>query len=372
MRASFAALAAVLIAVASSPAWGEDLACTYLDTPQSDDGICLASAAGLASGRYALPRECMPAGAACQARSRRCRPTQLVIMMHGHRHNSCSWRNHLREAASHGAVAVAMDYTGQSLSETDAPSTNAGWFVQEGAADSIEAARYFLKRYPSIRQVFLFGVSMGGNSSGLAAASRSAVRLDGTTPLFDYWVAAEGVHDLTQEYLIARSIAPANASAAEVVPEIEEENGGPIESVPQAYLDTTNVLRAGDIAANGLTGAVLVHGVDDGLVPTNQSREMALALRAVGVPVELDTVVGRGGAEDGTTASSIVLAPLFATAGLGAYQSPLAGHGGEDSDTQLVIRTALDRLFDLMSGQTLAPYRERTLPDGGGTAVSLP
>lgn len=371
MRAWFAGLAAVLIAVVSSPVRGEDLACTYLETPQSDEGICLASTVGLASGRYALPAECMPSGPSCQAK-RRCRPTQMVIMMHGHHHNSCAWRNHLREAASHGAVAVAMDYTGQSLSQTDAPSTNAGWFVQEGADDSIEAARYFLRRYPSIRKVFLFGVSMGGNSSGLAAASKRAVRLDGTTPLFDYWIAAEGVHDLTQEYLIARSLAPANASAAEVVPEIEEENGGAIESVPEAYLAKTNVLHAADMAGNGLEGAVLVHGVDDGLVPTNQSREMAIALRAVGVPVELDTVVGRGGAEDGTTLSSIALAPLFSAAGLPAYESPLAGHGGEDSDTQLVIRTALGRLFDLMAGGTLPPYRERVLPDGAGTAITLP
>src|SRR5687767_14240130 len=155
-----------------------------------DDGIGLTSALGLPAGRYVLPATSTP--------------TQLVVMFHGNHNDSCSWRNHLRRAAERGAVAVAMDYTGQ---RREGDIENYGWFVREGAADSIAAAKYFLERYPSITQVFAFGVSMGGNASGMAVASPDAVRADGT-PLFDYWVDVEGANNLIEEYLIIRAVAP--------------------------------------------------------------------------------------------------------------------------------------------------------------------
>src|SRR5689334_17713943 len=125
----------------------------------SDEGIGLASELGLPPGRYALPATD--------------EPTQLVVMFHGHQNDSCSWRNHLREVAARGAIAVAMDYTGQVDTDVEGFGTveNWGWFVRSGAADSIVAARYFMDRYPSITQVFNFGASMGGNSSGFAAYS---------------------------------------------------------------------------------------------------------------------------------------------------------------------------------------------------------
>jgi hypothetical protein len=297
----------------------------------TDAGVGLTSSLGLASGRYALPASA--------------RPTQLVVMFHGHGNDSCAWRRHLQQVAARGAIGVAMDYTGQ------VPVTNYGWRVREGAADSIAAARYFLTAYPSITQVFAMGISMGGNSSGLAVASSSAVRADGT-PLFDYWVDVEGVNNLTEEYLVARSVAPGNAGAAQAQKEIEEENGGALEAVPAKYADLTNVARAHDMTA--LKGAVVVNGVDDGLVPTNQSPEMTAALNAVGVPAHQFTVLGSGGAETGTNASAIVAGPVLGAAGQ-QYTSPFAGHGWEGSDTQLVIRTGFDQLFKLMAGAGVTP-----------------
>jgi hypothetical protein len=299
----------------------------------TDDGIGFTSALGLASGRYALPATSTP--------------TQLVVMFHGHGNDSCSWRRHLQDVAARGAIGVAMDYTGQ----RQTPVPNYGWFVREGAADSIAAAKYFLAAYPSITQVFAFGISMGGNSSGLAVASKDAVRADGS-PLFDYWVDVEGVNSLTEEYLIARGIAPVNSSGALAQQEIEEENGGPLEAVPDKYAEITNVARAQDM--KGLKGAVVVNGLDDGLVPTNQSPEMTAALTAVGVPTHQFTVVARGAGEPGTTATAIVAAPVLGAAGQ-TYTSPFAGHGWEGSETQLVIRTGLDQLYSLMAGATVAP-----------------
>lgn len=297
----------------------------------SDAGIASTSALGLAAGRYALPAN--PA------------PETLVVMFHGHGNDSCSWRNHLRAAAERGAVAVAMDYTGQ----RQEPVENYGWFVRAGAADSIAAARHFLDRYPSITTVVAFGISMGGNAAGVAVASGDAVRADGS-PLFDYFVDVEGVNDLVQEYLIARGVAPVNAGGALAQQEIEEENGGTLEEVPERYLEITNVYRAPDM--DELRGAVLVHGSDDGLVPPVQMPEFGLALAGAGVPVHLYAVLGNGGAEAGTTATGIPLGPVLGAAGQ-SWESPLAGHGWEGSDTHLVIRTGFDALWALLEGGTV-------------------
>jgi acetyl esterase/lipase len=302
-------------------------------TSMSDAGIGLTSSLGLAAGRYALPASTAP--------------TQLVVMFHGHGNDSCSWRNHLRQAADRGAIAVAMDYTGQ----RQTPSENYGWFVREGAADSIAAARYFLANYPSIRQVFAMGISMGGHAAGLAVASPDAVRADGS-PLFDYFVDVEGVNNLIEEYFIARGVAPVNSGGALAQQEIEEEYGGSFEEVPAAYLESTIVARAQDM--KGLRGAVVVNAIDDGLVPTDQSQQMTAALLVEGVPAHHFVVLGRGGAESGTTGTAIVAGPLFAAAGQ-QYESPLAGHGWEGSDTHLVIKTGFEQLFALMAGATVEP-----------------
>lgn len=337
MRLGLIALLVGLAPVATPDAHAAQTEVTCTSTSMTNDGIGLTSSLGLAAGRYALPATSAP--------------TQLVVMFHGHGDDTCSWRNHLQRAAARGAVAVAMDNTGQ----RQTPVRNYGWFVRAGAADSIAAARHFMATYPSITQVFAMGVSMGGNTSGVAVASPDAVRADGS-PLFDYWVDAEGVNNLTEEYLVARAFAPQNSTAALAVTEIEEENGGPLEAVPARYAEITNVARAADMA--GLDGAVVVNGPDDGLVTTDQSPQMAAALLAVGVPTRLVTVVGRGTGESGTTASAIAADPLFSAAGLPKYQSPFAGHGWEGSDTHLVIVTAFEHLYALMDGARLDPGYE--------------
>ena len=298
----------------------------------SDEGILSTSELGLASGRYALPATDTP--------------TQLVVMFHGHGNDSCSWRNHLRQAAEHGAIALAMDYTGQ----RQTPSENYGWFVAEGAADSIAAARYFLAAYPSIKTVVSFGISMGGQAAGLAVASPDAVRADGK-PLFDYFVDVEGVNNIVEEYLVARGVAPVNGGGALAQQEMEEEYGGPLESVPQNYLGATLTLRSQDMKS--LKGAIVVNGLDDGLVPTDQSPQMEAGLVLAGVPAHEFSVVGNGGAEPGTTASSIVAGPVFAAAGQ-EYTSPLAGHGWEGSDTHLVIKTGFEQLWALLAGDPVS------------------
>lgn len=302
-------------------------------TEMSDTGIGLTSQLGLAAGRYALPVNAAP--------------TQMVVMFHGHQNDSCSWRKHLQDAAAKGAVAISMDYTGQ----TQTPVENYGWCVRAGAADSIAAARYFMAKYPTITQVFNFSVSMGGNVGGYALASADSKRANGS-PLFDYWVVAEGVHDLTAEYGIFRGVASQIPAAAQAIMEVEAENGGALEAVPDRYTEITNIDRAADMAY--LKGVVLVHAIDDGLVPTVQSRQMLAALEGRAVPSHLYTVATAAGQDPGTTASSIPLAPLFD--GLGqSYSSPLAGHGWEGSDLHPVMKTSLEQLYALMAGGSVTP-----------------
>jgi pimeloyl-ACP methyl ester carboxylesterase len=334
------------LALGVGRARGEELSCSA--PPRSDerlnamtnDGIGLTSTLGLADGRYALPETAAP--------------TQLVVMFHGHGNDSCSWRKHLQDAAGRGAIAFAMDYVDRRPGVE-----NYGWFMRRGAADSIEAANYFLTQYPSITQVFAIGISMGGNASGLAMAAH-ATRPDGVTPLFDYWVDVEGVNNLTEEYAVIRAVAPGVADAMLAQQEIEEENGGTLEEMPNNYVELTNVARAPDMST--LQGAVVVNGVDDGLVTTDQSPQMAAALNAVGVPTHRYTFLLRGAPDPDTTASCIP----FGSAGL-PCPSLFAGHGWEGSESHVVIATGFAQLWALMGGAAVEPGE--TLPEPGSNAL---
>lgn len=274
----------------------------------SDAGIGLMSELGLPKGRYALPATEQP--------------TQLVVMFHGHQNDSCSWRDHLRAAADRGAVAVAMDYSDQEdrVIEGHGFVENWGWAVRSGAADSILAAQYFMDRYPSIGEVFNFGTSMGGNVSGYAGYIDTAVRAD-CSALWDWWIATEGVHNLTEEYVGANALRGAIALADQAVLEIEEENGGTLAEVPERYAEITNTLHAQSLAY--LKGVVLTHGTNDQTVPVDQSRQMADQLRAAGVPTHLYLVAG-------------------------------SDHVWEGSAEPAVMRIGLDELYRLMDGGTVA------------------
>ena len=346
-RAVLAVLAALLTAaVLAAPAGAAPTTSTVRCTgdPGAVQRLDVAVAGEQAWGLYALPSAA---------------PKGLVVFFHGYSHTARSWAEHLtRTAAQDGVIAVAMNYRGQ-VDGPPYPGTtlprSRGWQVSEGAADSIAAAQLFDRTCPALPTVVAYGVSMGGNASGLAVAARSK-RVSGA-PLFDQWFDVEGAVNVIEIYTAARALAATgNTMAANATADIEREMGGPIEQRPEEYTSRTVVRRAEDVAASGVLGVTLVHGADDGLVPYNQSREIQARLRALGLPVDMVTVGTRGEAsEPGTT--------LTGSFGPPGYTSPFAGHADEASTTHIVGNAGFERLSAyLRRGET--PHCREFVVDG--------
>jgi hypothetical protein len=274
------------------------------------------------SGEYAAPRQ---------------PPKGLVVFAHGHGHSVLSWTWILEHvAASDGYLAVAMEYPGTTYPDPANPDFTYGWRVREGAAQSIRAAQLFARSCHGLRTIVDYGVSMGGNTAGLMAEA-NAKRPNGR-PLFDLWFDIEGVTNLTEEYLEARTLAASGSSFAKTaVAEIEAEAGGPIEQVPGAYNALTVVAHADQVKSSGVRGVVIVQAVDDGLVGYNQTQEMASRLGQLGVPTEVYSVGRRAPGSDTNDTTLDGYIPV-------KHQLPLAGHGFEGSHTQTVISTGLNQL----------------------------
>jgi hypothetical protein len=289
----------------------------------------------------------------------------IVVFAHGYGHTAYSWIEHAKQVAKRdGVIAIAMDYHGQKDSRPTAGSTlpsSRGWRVAEGAQDSIAAAKLFDKTCKTGGVNTIYGVSMGGNTSGLVVAAQPK-RANGK-PLFDYWWAIEPAANVTETWHEATAVAQSgNDFAVNAAADIEEEMGGTPAEAPDAYRSHTVVARISDIAGAGLKGVAIVQGVDDGLVPYNQSRELLAALRSQRIATDDVTVLTRGDGETGTTLSSNVLGPT-------GQESPFAGHGSEVSNTQLVIKTGFELLDGLYLRHT-APSCMEWVRDGDTNRMS--
>jgi hypothetical protein len=306
-------------------------------------------------------------------------PKGLVVFAHGHNNTpEGAWETHMRDTAQRdGVIAAAVDYYDPNppspLPAGVGPQTY-GWRVAEGADFSVAAARAF-DRVCHPRTIVMYGVSMGGNTAGLAVAER-AKRANGRRPLFDYLFDIEGVVNLTETYLEAASTQSYAQS------EIEEETGGSPAKAPAAYQQRTVVSRVPDIAAGGIRGVVIVQAVDDGLVPYNQTREFATALVLRGVPVDVFTVGSRGkintskpnplNLTDNPGCSSRdecqTTMDSYVTDHIPGFVSPFAGHGWEGSNTQDVITTGFARLSALLNaGRRPRGYHEYVVDPNIGT-----
>ena len=272
-------------------------------------------------------------------------PKALVVFAHGYGHTSYSWTHHMRRiSAQHGAATVAMDYRGTEIVGTKPSGVpdSRGWPAQAGAEDLVAAARFLQDRCSSIDTTILLGVSMGGNMSGLAAAIAPGT--------FDQWIDVEGAVNVTETYLEASGVAlSGNATAVNAQEDIENEMGGTFFEVPETYAERSVVTRVEEIAAN-VKGVTVIHGLDDGLVPYNQSRELATLLGSLQEPLDFFTITRRSAdSEQETTASGYAGGAMCSD-----YRSPLAGHASEMSTTHIVMTTAFEQLA-LMLDEGYAP-----------------
>jgi hypothetical protein len=314
------------------------------------------------SGRYSLPATT---------------PNGIVVIAHGYGHTTASWVAHMTNIAEHGLIAVGMDYRGTEVVSTnsDGSENSRGWPARKGAQDLIAAGKFFSAACPFVRTIVAFGVSMGGNMSGLAVAEQNfkapppsscsyappgsyGVCVDvllPPEPLFDYWFDIEGAVNVSETYNEARAVAPVNDFAADAEADIRAENGGEtFEQNPQKYEDITVITKVNEIRRAQLSGVIVVHGMDDGLVPYNQSREMVAGLRAMSIPTEDITVGQRDSGESGTTLT-----------GNTGQDFGTTGHASEKSTTHVIMRTSLGRLFALFD--QAQPPCDRKIVSSNGT-----
>jgi pimeloyl-ACP methyl ester carboxylesterase len=370
LRSISLAVAALILGVAllPTPAFAAPrasrLACR--DGTDMSRPITLSVEGEPATGHYAMPSRT---------------PTQLIVIGHGFGHTSFSWVEHMRRFARNpseggfGVAAVTMDYRGLKIlpdDNADGLPESRGLPVMNGAEDLIAAATALQAACPTIETTILLAVSGGGAMSGvaLALAGQKGITQRGGGPLFDYWLEVEGVANLVETYLEARAaeVVLNNETARKAKADIERETGGTIEEHPEAYVERTVVARVEDIEASGVKGVVLVHGVDDGLVPYNQSRELATLLGFAGIPTDLFTVGRRSPqSERETTLTGHVAGSLDPD-----YTSPLAGHGSEKSTTHIVMVTAFRRLAALLRGNAPETYQEFVVDGEMGTFGPIP
>ncbi|MCA1813659.1 MAG: S9 family peptidase [Halobacteriales archaeon] len=198
-------------------------------------------------------------------------PTTLLVYAHGCCGYNVAPGNVAGFAQAYGAVAVGMQYRG-----------NGHWSVETGHLDTIAATEDLHARFPTVTRTIIWGVSMGGEVSGMAVAARP--------DLYDDWVDTFGVTDLFQEFL-ALGLYPGiganpNDPADPVGSWILEETGGLPGVAPlDAWVHRSPDLRTDEM--RGLKRAYIEHGAGDLIVYPTESLATFARLQASGVPATL-------------------------------------------------------------------------------------
>jgi len=293
------------------------------------------------------------------------KPKGLVVVFHGHGHNGDQYPAQLADTARRfGVVAVAMHTT---QLKAGLPSYKGPFdSVDEEARGAASAIAWARATYRTGNRTYLFAVSMGG--TGLAYFLDSATRAsqgdaDATwvqrhkpLPLAGL-VDAEGIANLSETWLEATGADPTSAA------EIEQETGGTPFTAPDAYrARSLALLTPTQLQATGLPVVAIVHDLDDGLVPWNQTVEARAAFLAAGIPVRTHDVVFKDSCADRKQTTLTSYAPV---PGL-EEQLCLAGHANENDSTTPVMRSAFAALGDLLSGTTsYSAVLENTARPGG-------
>lgn len=275
-------------------------------------------------------------------------PTKLVVFCHGYGQTvEGAWLKHLRRTASDDIVAVSTNYR-----------DNLGFPSQRGAEDTIALTRATLARFPSIKTVYALGVSMGGNVCG-NAVTLSARQSPVGKSLYDFWVDVEGLTNLSESWTEGRAALPDAAAG------MERDAGGTPADQPQAYVDRSPALNANTMKSGGVRAVAVIHGFNDGLVPYNQAREMALALQQAGIPTQLFNVVFDSPTQDSGTTLTGDLGLVTGGQAPDANDAAglnLTGHGWEGDYDHPVIRAGFDQLARMLDGSfPTDPYGENVI-----------
>lgn len=167
--------------------------------------------------------------------------------------------------AESGYLAVVADYRLY-------PAVRFPQFVQDGALAVRWAADHAREHGGDPRRIFVAGHSAGAHLAAMLAVQPrwlQAAAVDGG--------AIRGLIGLSGPYALEPNSAELNAIFAAPFT--------PADWQPAAQV------------ARGAPPALLLHGADDDIVWPRQAETMAAALRAVGVPVELEIYPGRGHAD---------------------------------------------------------------------------
>lgn len=280
----------------------------------------------------------------------------LVVVFHGHGHNGDQYPAQLAKLAhDEGVAAVAMQTRQLSA---DKPSFRGPFdSADEEARDAAVAIGWARQRFHTGNRTYLLGVSMGG--SGLAyfidAATRPAagdhdarfVQSFHPLPLAGL-VDAEGIASLPETWAEATGVDKNSAA------EIEKETGGTPMSAPAAYRSRSlALLPTSSWQATGLPVVAVVHDVDDGLVPYNQTHEARAAVLAAGITLQSYDVVFKDQCTQGdqTTGSATITGqiPGFPTDQT-EQQLCLAGHASENDQQTPVMQAAFVALHNLVYG----------------------
>lgn len=281
----------------------------------------------------------------------RSRPTRLVVFTHGLHHIvEPHWTQYVERTVRADTVVVTTNYR-----------NNLEFPVLKGAQDTNAATQMALARFPSIETVYLLGVSMGGAVSGTAITESMKLTPDGSS-LYDYWIDIEGVANLFESWLEATLVLP------EIASQIEDDAGGTPLEVPQEYVRRSPALNAQQMKAGGIKAVALVYSVNDGLVPHNQGREMALALITAGIPVNFFLVTRDSDEEPSDTTLTGAFAGLI---GIGDPNDllglNLAGHADEAHAAHPNMRVGFEQLELMLDGDYVPTiYSETLIDDAAG------
>jgi hypothetical protein len=275
------------------------------------------------------------------------RPKALVVVFHGHGHNGYQYVGQLADMAKRfGVLAVAVQT--QQL-KAGMPSYKGPFdSVDEEARGAAAAISWARVHYRTGARTYLFGTSMGG--SGLAYFIDAATR-DAAGDADATWVQrmrplpiaglvdAEGIGSLSETWLEATGFDKVAAA------EIEAETGGTPATAPDAYRSRSLALV--NARATGVKVAAVIHDVDDGLVPYNQTLETRAAFLAQGIPTRTYDVVFKDACDQGnqTTLTSNIPVP-----GLDDTLC-LAGHANENDPRTPVMRAAVQALGEMLAGE---------------------